>query len=429
MVLAEVPYDVRSVRALNNGSGERLRVSLAGIRASLSSALSEFMEYANAASGAAAQRSRTSRYRSRRRSPGTNAARRSIGAPPIRISRRWIASTATSTATAARSPGSASTSCRSLHLRFAWTGAACASHGDYYLCLSQNSYRDWLTRGLRRRHLSRLRRRRFTTLLYYLLYYPCFWVVGAHERSASDPRRRRGAATARRGDGRPERRRQVDAGRRPGRRSDARLLSDTFLLHNGAAVCAVPEPLLLDHGASAGSAIAAEAAARSAIATACPQRFPLAGRAQRAGGVTPAGVPAARDDALHPAADPEQRARPVQREQPHRQRPAPLLGVRVGARAARSEAAGIGARAEPGGIGEHRAGLRGGPDRRRAAGGDGGADRPSAGATATLAAPQAPAGVVSAHASNSHPFRVLRIPRLSAPNHCPLPRYCGRGRG
>ena len=190
-----------------------------------------------------------------------------------------------------------------LHLRFTWTGHELAVVGHYYHRLSKTAGRDWLRRVVYHRSLPNLRRRRFTTLLYYLVYYPCFWWL-EHERDLpSDPRRRRASAERRRGDGRPERRRQVDARRRPRLRSAARLLSDTFLLHKGAVVRSVPEPLLLDQwsrGWLGGGASALQPIRHRYCAQ--PQRLPLArrsvGRRRRR---PPAGVPATRDVALRVA--------------------------------------------------------------------------------------------------------------------------------
>lgn len=133
-----------------------------------------------------------------------------------------------------------------LHLRLEWDGNQLVVEGDYYHRLSKTPSRDWLSRMLYRRRLPTLRRRRFTTLIYYLTYYPVFWWLEHH------------------GHGHP-----IHAGgvERPGgivvlagpsgvgkstlvtglaSDDNARMLSDTFLVHKGAAVRGVPEPLLLD---------------------------------------------------------------------------------------------------------------------------------------------------------------------------------------
>ncbi|MDX2169907.1 MAG: hypothetical protein SF182_22740 [Deltaproteobacteria bacterium] len=134
----------------------------------------------------------------------------------------------------------------SLFLRFAWDGRRLRVHGDFFVYLSQNPYQNWLKRGLRRRHLARLRQRRFTTLLYYLLYYPCFWVLertrDLHPIHAAGVEMQ-GNVVVLAGPSGVGKSTLVTglAGA-----SNARLLSDTFLLHRGATMCAVPEPLLLD---------------------------------------------------------------------------------------------------------------------------------------------------------------------------------------
>lgn len=134
----------------------------------------------------------------------------------------------------------------SLFLRFTWDGRRLRVRGDFYVYLSRNPYENWVKRGLRRRQLAQMRRRRFTTLLYYLLYYPCFWVL---ERTRDlHPIHAAGVEM----DGNVV----VLAGPSGVGKSTlvtglageprARLLSDTFLLHRGAMMRAVPEPLLLD---------------------------------------------------------------------------------------------------------------------------------------------------------------------------------------
>jgi len=116
-----------------------------------------------------------------------------------------------------------------------------------YHRLTERPVSDRLKRLVYHASLEVSRRRRFTTLIYYLVYYPCFWWLERETRSAPHPcgwrgRRRRGRRT-----GRPERSREVEARCRPRRSTAARLLSDTFLLHDDAVVRAVPEPLLLDN--------------------------------------------------------------------------------------------------------------------------------------------------------------------------------------
>lgn len=133
-----------------------------------------------------------------------------------------------------------------LHLRFEWDGRQLVVEGDYYHRLSKTARRDWVRRVLYRRDLPLLRRRRFTTLLYYLLYYPCFWWLEHH--GIGHPIHAGGVEFP---DGIVVLAGPSGVGKSTlvtGLASDAsaRLLSDTFLLHHGSAVRAVPEPLLLD---------------------------------------------------------------------------------------------------------------------------------------------------------------------------------------
>jgi hypothetical protein len=133
-----------------------------------------------------------------------------------------------------------------LQLRFEWSGERLRVEGDYYFRLSADGKRDSLKRLVYRGRLPALRQRRFTTLLYYLLYYPCFWWLERHERL--HPIHAAGV--------------EVDGGvivlagpsgvgkstlsTGLASATGAKLLSDTFLLHDGAATRPVREPLLLD---------------------------------------------------------------------------------------------------------------------------------------------------------------------------------------
>lgn len=133
-----------------------------------------------------------------------------------------------------------------LHLRFAWDGSCLQVEGDYHYRLAGTPARDRVKRLLYRRRVEALRQRRFTTLLYYLLYYPCFWWL--ERRAGFHPIHAAGVDLGREmvvfagpsGVGKST----LCAGlaARPG----ARVLSDTFLLHRGSDVRPVREPLLLD---------------------------------------------------------------------------------------------------------------------------------------------------------------------------------------
>jgi hypothetical protein len=132
-----------------------------------------------------------------------------------------------------------------LQLRFAWDGERLRVEGDYYHRLSKTPGRDQMNRLLYRRRLPQLRRRRFTTLLYYLLYYPTFWLLerqGWHPIHAGGVALPAGIAVFAGASGVGKSTTVTGLATTAG----ARLLSDTFLLHRGADLRAVPEPLLLD---------------------------------------------------------------------------------------------------------------------------------------------------------------------------------------
>jgi len=133
-----------------------------------------------------------------------------------------------------------------LHLRFTVEHGELLVEGDYYHHLGRTPRRDWLQRVLYYRALPRLRRRRFTTLLYYLIYYPCFWWLEHHGEfhpiHAGGVELPDGIIALAGPSGVGKSTLTTGLAASPG----GRLLSDTFLLHRGAAVRAVPEPLLLD---------------------------------------------------------------------------------------------------------------------------------------------------------------------------------------
>ncbi|MBX3026843.1 hypothetical protein KF840_18195 [bacterium] len=133
-----------------------------------------------------------------------------------------------------------------LHLRLTHDGDELTIVGHYYHRLSKTAGRDWLRRAVYRRSLPTLRRRRFTTLLYYLVYYPCFWWL--EHRGLGHPIHAGGVQLP---DGIVALAGPSGVGKSTlvaGLASDptARLLSDTFLIQRGTSVRAVPEPLLLD---------------------------------------------------------------------------------------------------------------------------------------------------------------------------------------
>ena len=133
-----------------------------------------------------------------------------------------------------------------LHLRFEWSGSALTVIGHYYHRLSKTAGRDWLRRAVYHRSLPTLRRRRFTTLLYYLVYYPTFWWLEhhrvCHPIHAGGVQLPGGVVAMAGPSGVGKSTLVTGLACHP----SARLLSDTFLLHQGATVRSVPEPLLLD---------------------------------------------------------------------------------------------------------------------------------------------------------------------------------------
>jgi hypothetical protein len=133
-----------------------------------------------------------------------------------------------------------------LQLRFEWSGERLQVEGDYYYRLSADRKRDSLKRLVYRRRLPALRQRRFTTLLYYLLYYPCFWWLERYERlhpiHAAGVELDGGVVVLAGPSGVGKSTLSTGLASASG----AKLLSDTFLLHDGAATRPVREPLLLD---------------------------------------------------------------------------------------------------------------------------------------------------------------------------------------
>jgi len=135
---------------------------------------------------------------------------------------------------------------RDLYLHFTWRENRLSIAGDYYHRLANDVYRDRAKRIVYWRWVRVLRKRRFTTLLYYLVYYPCWWwleqVQDLHPIHAaavgigSDVILLGGAS----GVGKSTL--AVALASLPG----ATLLSDSFVMHNGAEVAAVREPVLLD---------------------------------------------------------------------------------------------------------------------------------------------------------------------------------------
>ena len=136
---------------------------------------------------------------------------------------------------------------RDLFLRFQWAGERLTVDGQFYFRLGNSAVTDRLRRVRRWAQRGALRRRRFTTLLHYLVYYPCWWWL----EHVADYHPIHAAAVAVDGDAT-----LLVAGASGVGKStlalalaaspQARLLSDSFVLHRGADVLAVPEPVPLD---------------------------------------------------------------------------------------------------------------------------------------------------------------------------------------
>jgi hypothetical protein len=135
---------------------------------------------------------------------------------------------------------------RDLHMRFTWRQGRLAVSGDFYHRLGNSRLRDQARRLVAWRQGGALRRRRFTTLLYYLVYYPCWWWLeqtqDLHPVHAAGVLTGDGVILLAGASGVGKSTLAVALAAQPG----ARLLSDSFVLHSGADVFPVREPVLLD---------------------------------------------------------------------------------------------------------------------------------------------------------------------------------------
>lgn len=135
---------------------------------------------------------------------------------------------------------------RDLHLRFDWNGQTLRVRGDYYHRLSTNAGGDRLRRLVYHNRMDALRRKRFTRLLYFGVYYPLFWWLermrDTHPLHAGAVHTPRGALLLAGPSGVGKSTLTAALGSGDG----AAILSDTFTLHRGTEMWAVPEPMLLD---------------------------------------------------------------------------------------------------------------------------------------------------------------------------------------
>jgi hypothetical protein len=133
-----------------------------------------------------------------------------------------------------------------LQLMFRWDGAELHVTGDFFHHLSARPMRDRVKRLLYRRRAGELARRRFTTLLYYLVYYPAFWWLertqDLHPIHAAGVEIDGAVVVLAGPSGVGKSTLSVALAASPG----GRHLSDTFLLHRGATVRPVREPILID---------------------------------------------------------------------------------------------------------------------------------------------------------------------------------------
>jgi hypothetical protein len=133
---------------------------------------------------------------------------------------------------------------RDLYLRAEWDGERLRVVGDYYFHLSRNRLRDWIKRTVARAGGTD-HRKRFSTLLYYMVYYPAFWLCetlhATHPIHAAGVVSGSGALVLAGPSGVGKSTLAIALAAQGGQ-----LLSETFLLHRGARVAAVREPILLD---------------------------------------------------------------------------------------------------------------------------------------------------------------------------------------
>lgn len=134
---------------------------------------------------------------------------------------------------------------RDLVLQAHWDHGRLEVAGDYHFFLNRSPWRDRFRRAWEARGLDHRREKRFATLLYYLVYYPAMWwhetQTGAHPLHAAAVAGERGALVLAGPSGVGKSTLTVAltvAGGIP--------LSETFVLHRGREVIAVPEPVLLD---------------------------------------------------------------------------------------------------------------------------------------------------------------------------------------
>ena len=135
---------------------------------------------------------------------------------------------------------------RDLHLQARWRNECLEVEGDFYFRVGNGGWQDRVRRWVTPARVEAMRRRRFTTLLSYLLYYPCWWwlehVRGLHPIHAGAVALGDRVVLLAGASGVGKSTLSVALAGRP----EARFLSDSFVMHKGTEVHAVPEPVLLD---------------------------------------------------------------------------------------------------------------------------------------------------------------------------------------
>lgn len=140
---------------------------------------------------------------------------------------------------------------RDLHMYAERTDDGLHVEGDFYFRVGNHPASNRLRRLLQPSTTASHRRRRFTTLLSYLVYYPCwFWLEssrGYHPIHAGAVSTDDGVVLLPGASGVGKSTLSVALSARPGNR----YLSDSFVVHRGTDVLAVREPTLLDNASIA----------------------------------------------------------------------------------------------------------------------------------------------------------------------------------
>jgi hypothetical protein len=135
---------------------------------------------------------------------------------------------------------------RDLYLQIRWDGDHLEVEGDFFYRLGNSRLSDAVRRMRQWRRRAMMRQRRFPTLLAYLVYYPCWWWLeqtrGLHPIHAAGVATADGTVLLAGASGVGKSTLSVAVALSPG----ARLLSDSFVLHEGPNVVPVREPVLLD---------------------------------------------------------------------------------------------------------------------------------------------------------------------------------------